>query len=672
MWIHLRRAMAAAMCFAALACGQAAAGVDLPEVVVTESALPEEGEDKYLSPGAVTVVRAEEMAGEQRSLPELIESVPGLSVIRTRGRHGYTVASIRGSTSAQVAVYVDGVLMNLQSESAVDLSSIPTENVERIEVYRGYVPVRFGAQAMGGVINIVTKRPTAPELRASLGIGSFGRYRGGISWSDTAGSGMLFAALGYESYDGGFSYHNDGGTPYDAADDYIGRRQHNGYKDMDLMVKWQDDDWRLKASWVRNRRELALPSWDNDRPGVPNAPGADLDTDRYDFLVGRSLRSGAVDIDLEMRYTIQNKDYDSGRRGSELSPIGGSTVHTSSYDTKRFGATLSASWAAGERHFVEAMADWSDERLDVAGDSIYTYLGGISKYSTRLWSATLQDTIMLDRAGSLLLTPSLRYLADDDDSELTWQVALTYEPSPNWMIKSTYGTYARSPNLYERYGDGAFIIPASSALKWERGRQFDIGASWRSEPTRGGMSASASFGWFRRDSDDLIEFNMLTRERGQYTNVSEARVQGIELEAGLSWPKWALSLSGTWLDGENLTPDDGSVRRYGMKLPNRPDFAASVRLTRLFDWGSAFAEFQHIGENFSDTGELVRYDAQDIWNAGLKWSLSPKSELAIGVRDIFDQADDMRLAPNGSNGPVRVLWYPLEGRSYYLTLTAKF
>ena len=84
-----------------------------------------------------------------QSLPDLLERVPGLHIVRARGRGAYTVASIRGSTSAQVAVYVDGSLRNLGSEAAVDLSAIPVGEVERIEVYRGYIPVRFTEAGLG-------------------------------------------------------------------------------------------------------------------------------------------------------------------------------------------------------------------------------------------------------------------------------------------------------------------------------------------------------------------------------------------------------------------------------------------------------------------------------------------------------------------------------------------
>jgi outer membrane cobalamin receptor len=103
--------------------------VDLPEEEVVS--YMEEEDKLLLSPGTVTVIRPQEMKGEQKNLPELLKQVPGLHIIELKGRGAYTTASIRGSTASQVAVYVDGLLMNLGSEAAVDLSTIPVENVER-------------------------------------------------------------------------------------------------------------------------------------------------------------------------------------------------------------------------------------------------------------------------------------------------------------------------------------------------------------------------------------------------------------------------------------------------------------------------------------------------------------------------------------------------------------
>jgi outer membrane receptor for ferrienterochelin and colicin len=394
------------------------AALDLPEEVISGSVIYDENEDRYLSPGMVTVIRPDERAGEQRGLPALLDEVPGLRVVRVRGRNGYAVASVRGSTSAQVAVYMDGILMNLQSEAAVDLSAIPADDVERIEVYRGYVPARFGAQAMGGVINIVTKSPDARKTNVSLGAGSFGRYKGSVSHAAPLGGGKFFGSFGYETYDGDFEFWNDNDTAHNKTDDYEAIRRNNGFENADVLLKWSDEHWRARASWARRNRELPFQARGNDKPGVPQRPGALLDTDRWDASLGRSQESGNLNWSWELSYTGQKKSYES-RRGALISAIGGMQVSESEYGASRFGVSINASRSLGERHFFELLAAYSDERLDVDGDTLFQYLGGKSDYRRDEWDFGLQDTIALDRTGTFLLTPSIRWHKLDDESHFT-------------------------------------------------------------------------------------------------------------------------------------------------------------------------------------------------------------------------------------------------------------
>jgi outer membrane receptor protein involved in Fe transport len=391
-----------------------------------------------------------------------------------------------------------------------------------------------------------------------------------------------------------------------------------------------------------------------------------LVTDRLDLSLARSQTSGSVDWRWEIQYAKQDRAYDS-RRGNSVSPIGGMTVTKSEYDAERAGISLSSGWAWGERHYMEFLAEYSDESLSVDGDILFEYLDGISKYSRSDWNFNLQDTITLDRAGTFLATPSIRWHKLDDEDHFTWQIALTKEFSPAWMLKTTYGTYARSPNLYERYGDGAFILPAASDLKWETGTQFDLGVVWTGNAM--GARATASLSGFKRDSENLIEFNVESPRYGRYSNIARAEVKGVEMEASLGWEKWDLALSGTWMNGKNATPDDpGAVRYYGKTLPNRPEWSGTARLTRKYGKGSAFVEYQHVGKNYADSSEKVLFDARDVFNIGVKYALSPATQLILGVDDVFDQAGEWRMRPDGQNGPTRMLWYPVEGRAFYVTL----
>jgi outer membrane cobalamin receptor len=668
-----RKALSALFALCATLClsrSASASVVDLPAEEVTGSLIYDAAEDKYLSPGMVTVIRPEEREGEQRTLPDLLENVPGLKVIRLRGRNGYAVASVRGSTSAQVAVYVDGVLMNLQSESAVDLSAIPAGNVERIEVYRGYVPSRFGAQAMGGVINVVTRRPGGNKTTLSAGAGSFGLRRGNLTYSSPLWGGKFFGSAGYAVYDGDFLYWNDANTPYDKTDDYRGKRHFNEFADTDALLKWEDGHWRARASWTRKKRDLPHFAPGIDKYGEPHYPGGLLDTRRLDLSLGRGQSSGSVHWGWDASWTSQRKRYDSRNDGA--SGIGHQMVQKSDYDADRLSLSLHADMTAGERHFLELLAEFSDDRLRVSGDSLQ-YLDYIDSYDMKGWDVTLQDTIALDGNGTFLLTPSIRYHKLDGEDKFSWQMALSKEFSPNLMIKSAFGTYSRAPNMYELYGDGAFLLEAEEGLKWETGKQMDIGVMWNGElKFIPGLRGRFSLSGFMRDSENLIELNMRSETFARYENIALAEVKGVEFEGSLDWRKWNLSMSATWMEGINKTPDSGAIRYTGMALPNRPKLAGTARVTRDFKWGSAFAEYQYVGSNYADMAETVLFDKRDLVNLGVKYNFSPTTRLTVGVNDLFNDAEGWMLRPNGYNGPSRMLWYPIEGRSFYATLDVEF
>lgn len=215
-YLHiLGTAVVATLCsitnnFSGVGAAEALSASDAPEFElagITVEAKRPDWESK-LSPGTVTVIRPEEYKGEQKDLPDLLKMVPGVHVREVNGKGQYTVVTVRGSTAAQVGVFVDGVMTNLGGDAAVDISTIPVKNVERIEVYRGYIPARFGGTFIGGVINVVTKKPTKANISAELGKASFGGKSASLEVVSPLASGSLLVGLNYEAAKGDFPYHN--------------------------------------------------------------------------------------------------------------------------------------------------------------------------------------------------------------------------------------------------------------------------------------------------------------------------------------------------------------------------------------------------------------------------------------------------------------------------------
>lgn len=637
--------------------------VELEEERVSATRLEE---DQARSPGSVTVIHAEDMAGEMRTLPDLLERVPGLHVVRSRGRGAYTVTSVRGSTSSQVVVYVDGVLRNLESEAAVDLSAIGAEDVERVEVYKGYIPSQFPRSGIGGVVNIVTKKPKEPETTLSLGVGSWGERRAGVLHAMPLGSGDLLASFNYSGVTGDFSYRNDNGTPYNSEDDYDTDRRNNDHDAWDLLLKWEDPHWNVRAAWSRMDRSLPSAAPGMDRQDSP--AGATLDTDRYSLALGRRQSAGNVDWAWRVEYLRQKKTYDDPNN-----LVGGWGEQHNTYDTERLSAGLDASWAAGERHFIEAALHWSNETLTAGGDIVDTFKGR-EHFSRSAWRAVVQDTIDLSGDGTLLLTPSVRWESVDGEGAFSGAAALTKQWGTDWTLKASLGKYDRAPNMYELYGDGASLRP-NSELRRESGTQWDLGILWNNRNHEEAKRRySVGLTYFGRRTDDMIEFIMTDPRFGIYENIAKAEVHGLELEASAEWGPWALAFAGTWMDAKNVTEDN---YRRDRRLPNAPEWAFTARLTRTFTdrlkrpRGSAFLEAQFTGDNYFDQAERVLYDDLLLLSAGLKWKFREELEMTLGVNDILNNGPDVKLAAT-ANGPERMSWYPLSGRSFYMTLRWSF
>lgn len=651
-----RTAFVAALAVLAIATSSGAA-VDLPEEAITADMIDKNAETRELSPGAVSVVRADKFEGEMKDLPDLLERVPGLHVIRTRGRGGYTVASIRGSTSSQVAVYVDGVLMNLGSEAAVDLSAIPVENVERVEVYRGYIPARFGSSSMGGVVNIVTKQADEPASSITLGVGSYGLLKTAASYSDVWGSGRYLIAVNHESSDGDFKYDNDNGTPFNQNDDYRAKRRNMDYSNSDVLFKWQDEHWRAKIAWVKNDRSLPYGAAGADKPHSP--PGAALDMEKIDVSIGRRQMFGSVEWNWRLEYLHQDKEFD-----DPSDTTGGWGERHNRYKTARYAVAAGLSAPLWDNHFFELYATYYDETLKPEGD-IVSVLGGRSKISERHYELSAQDSVALTRDGSLLLIPGIRWNKDDVDSDFTWQLALNKSWNNGLYVKGTYGTYSRSPNLYERYGDGASIRP-NRDLKWESGTQWDIGTGWSGNAGDIHLAVDASY--FVRDTDDLIEYVMTSPRYGIYQNVGKARAKGVEIEFSADWGNgWNLFGSATWMDAYDRT--DGSYRQNS-PLPNRPEWAAVLRMSKKWNPNfSNFAEVQYIGENYYDLSGSVMMDDLTLVSLGASYRFDNGVRLSVGVDDLFDESPDARLTAGGMS---RMLWFPLQGRRFYANVSWVF
>ncbi len=631
----------------------------LPQVLVTASPLEEEVLEL---PGTLEVLYPEKNTGEGKSLGDLLEEAVGVQVVRAYGRGGYTVASVRGSTSSQVMVYLDGMRMNLESDAAFNLEEIGMDQVERIEIYRGHVPAIFGVSGMGAVINVVTRAP-GKEASGSAGIrlGSLGEEAFSGTWTTPLGKGRFRGSLSLEGYDGDFSYWNDNNTAYNVGDDYEATRQHDGHSAKNLLLRWEDDLWKLHFRWNDRDQDLPLSAPGNDKgpwDAEGNPLGARVASSRTDVGIATERLWGEVLASWRLEYVSQVREFfdpwdQMGMYGQEHNR----------YDTERTALSGVFSAQMGDRHALEFRMDWSSENLDMEGDVVSAVSGG--SYRRNRSNYVLQDSIFLLPDQSLVVEPLLRWNEVEGEGHLSWSLGMSWNFRENWYLKGSGGYSHRAPNLYETYGDGSMIVP-NEDLAWEEGFQWDLGMYWAREGD--GWSSRVGLTYFELDMENLIEFIMINPRYGVYENIGKAFLSGVELESAFAWDRWNLALSYTWMDGENRS----SGYRYGNPLPNRPEHALYARLSRnLSSSLLAFGEAIHTGENYFDDAGSILYGDLTQYNLGLKWQFQEDCILGMGVRDLFDKTSEICFQPVGY-GPERLTWYPLPGRTWYLSLTWSF
>ncbi|MCD6320596.1 MAG: TonB-dependent receptor [Candidatus Desulfofervidaceae bacterium] len=188
------------LCFIFMTQTWAQEAVELEEIVVTATKTPKRIED---APASITVITAEDLKKENvKTLDEALRHVSGIFLRRGKGlMDTLSAVTLRGfPEQKRTLILLDGQPLNNGYTGAVDWNSLPLENIDRIEVVKGPFSSLYGGNAMGGVINIITKTPKKREIRAKTGYGTYDTVMEGFYYGDNWKD-KLFFSFGYEGKD---------------------------------------------------------------------------------------------------------------------------------------------------------------------------------------------------------------------------------------------------------------------------------------------------------------------------------------------------------------------------------------------------------------------------------------------------------------------------------------
>lgn len=639
------------------------------DAVVVTAERPEERRtgdvDTELSPTFNTVIPREQFVTRTTDLGEVLEREAGVAVRRSGGLGGFSEVSLRGASSDQVMVFLDGILLNEASGGGVDLGTFSLSDVAALEIYRGVTPMNLGSASVGGAVNIRTLRPD--DGFSASAAGRYGTFdtRGlsaVLSGRTGAWDGLLSAE--YLASDNDFAFLNDNGTPFNPNDDREEDRINADFDRTNVLGKVGrtfGERYRLDLVHQSFFKEQNLPDWRNT-PGTRT----NLDTERQLTALRFSAdRMGPFNLAFQGDHSRLSEEYD-----DRLGQIGLGRQHQR-YTTNRYGGHLFGEVFWGG-HLFTALLDLHREIYD-SDDLLGT--GAESESDRDTFSAGIGATLFF-LGERLILTPGLRYAHVRDDlgagvdlfnqstaarsetnDNVSPQIGLKYQATDWLSLKSNLGRYVREPSFFERFGDRGFFL-GNSDLKAETAVNFDAGleARWQDGPV-GVQSGWVAAAFFHNRVDDLISRTFNARGVGKAVNIHEARIQGLELSFGVSLLDW-LRLTGNATVQEPENRSDVAAFD-GKQLPGR--FERSWLLRAEADWRgfTLFGEYGVQEDMYYDTANLLAAADREEVNAGLEWDWRDLT-LSLEGRNLQDnQYEDF-------NG------FPLPGRAVYLTARYRF
>ena len=472
----------------------------LESVVVTATRVPT---PEIQVASSVTIVTDEDISARQiRTLPDLLKEVPGLNVVQEGGPGGQTSVFMRGTNSNHTKVFIDGIDVAdpSSSTSSFDFGQLLTQDIQRVEILRGPQSGLYGSDAVGGVINVITKSGSGPaQFNAGIEGGSFDTF------NQTAG---VSGSADQFHYAANFQHAHSGSTPVTPSD-YLqpGQARINDYDDnLTGSTKLGFDvtdtfDLGLVARYTDSHLRITGDNF-NFFPSIPDTAQSDFNTKQYYLRATAHLLSfgGAFEQTLGAAY--------SNIKSFDFSPDGPS-------ETENFGARVKFDWQG-----VVLLA--ASQKLVLGAEHQRDSIAAPISASTSIDSgyAELQSSFW----DSLYDTVSVRY--DDNDrfgSKATYRIAPEYLISDTGLkIKASVGTGFKAPTLTEMFQSfPAFDFFANSNLRPETDLGWDAGF----EQALPGNSLRFGITYFHINIKNLID---TSPDGTTDVNIGRALTDGVE------------------------------------------------------------------------------------------------------------------------------------------------
>ncbi|MSR00479.1 MAG: TonB-dependent receptor [Gammaproteobacteria bacterium] len=581
---------------------------DSPElVIITASRVPQNIDDILAS---VTVIdRAEIERSQARTLDEILAKVEGISIARSGGVGQVTSIFLRGSESDHTLWLIDGIRIGSVTAGLPALQDLPIDSIERIEIVRGPRSSLYGADAVGGVIQIFTRRDKGATPSARVTMGSAGSVQGSAAVGLIANQASFDLQVSHLKTDGsnaclGLPYPPGGGC-FTLEPDRDPYRNTSG----NFRATYQfDEGSELEGFVQRSKAHVAFDSsWLNESDLINQIAGIKFSTVLIDQLrsnlsVGRSWDKST-----------------SLRKGSSYTSVFNSSRESVSWQNDlRFAG---GDWVLG--------LDWLRDQIQ--SDTAYVETARDNKAVFGQYASQI---------GAQSVTAALRL---DDNQQFskntTGSLGWGFRFKSGLQAYASFGTAFKAPSFNDLY----YPDFGNSDLLPEHSRTGEFGFKQKLDWGRWAVSA------YRSEVKDLVAFDLDTYLP---QNIQSAHIVG--LEGSLQWHSgpWHLHQSLSILQAEDRSKGASS----GRELPRRPKFSASSSLGWLSgDWDLG-ASFQYVSRRYDDLANARRLGGYGLLDLTVDRRMHSVINLQLRLSNALDhQYQNATL-------------YPALGREVFLTV----
>lgn len=609
----------------------------LGEVIVT-------GEQQVVNL-ATTVTEVTEEDIKQRgaqTVAEALELLPGINV--AVGGKGQSYVSVRGFEQSELKVLIDGVPLYEQFYREIDLSQIPVDAIAKITVTKGASSVLYGANTLGGVINIVTKtagaKPTA-EVIASWGNYATQNYI--FNTGATLGKFNYWLTTSFRQSDG-YRLSND----FDSDPMFIGEHTVDG-------TSWVEDGGKRDSSNYIKRTINAKLGWQPDQDtslyltfdyhnnpkGVPNRSWRFNEWEQWHVnLVGEKRINDWLRVKAR-GYYVDHKDV----LVEEDPTFTADHKHfwlASAYDNYTVGGELQTFMDFGPLSFLKiGMSFFRDD----CEQSEIPKSGGpwedVGEFSADTYSLGIEDEIQLNDWLAITLGASYDYFdpreandqpVPDSIDDFNPQIGAVATLTENTTLHGSISQKIRFPHLKELFSKASGGNPN---LEPQKTQSYEIGVTHSFSDRVNGSVA-----FFYNDIEDLID-KVGPKNASYYTNIGQAHTQGIEasLSADVTDNFW-MGFNYTYLETEQRTDDEWN----GRELEGRPRHRANLDLRYRFGFGltastqASYTQRQYYednDDNWKQGPDFFLLNARLEQNLGRKWDVEGK--VFVEVSNITDK-----------------------------------